>query len=89
MTVDEQLAAMSTEQLRAGLARGRRMLAAVGPIMFGSDEENYLAEEYDAKGPPSAAYERWLHNYADERERLLKLGIRDVTNELRRRGEIA
>ncbi len=88
MTVDEQLAAMSVEQLRAGLKRGRDQLAALPHIMFGSSEENYLAEEYDAKGPPSKSYERWLHNFTDERERLLKLGIRDVTHELARRGEM-
>ncbi len=86
MTVDEQLAVMSTEQLRRGLQKGRDQLKVLPAIMFGG-EGNYMADEYDAKGPPTAAYERWLHNFTDERERLLRLGIRDVENELTRRGE--
>ena len=80
------LASLSVDQLRAGLEKGRSELAFV-EAMDVLDHERMQEDIGHPGRHPSRSYESWLHNASETRRRQLHVAIRDVRQELERRGE--
>ncbi len=83
---DALLAHLSIDQLRAGLKKGRDDLALLDAL----DTMDHETMHHDIGHPgrhPGRAYEAWVQNDSEKRRLLLNSAVRQVEQELRRRGE--
>lgn len=80
----EMLAGLTTEQLLAGLAKGRRDVGFVKALHDGELEDAHGDIGHPGRHP-SKSYEVWAQNDVDRRICVLETAIRDVIGELDRR----
>lgn len=80
------LATLSVEQLRAGRKRGLEQLTLIKALdaIDDAEMESYIGHPGQH---PSKGYEAWVANDSIRRRQHLKCAIKDVEDELTRRGE--